>query len=232
MESSEFDKFAEEYESLLKSNIKLSGEEPEYFAEYKIKDVFEYVIKENFLTPNFKILDFGSGIGSSLPYFRKYFPDAEIIAIDVSERSLSLSQKRFPGMAKLQVFDGKKIPFAEGSFDLVFTSCVFHHIPPMEHLNLGQEIKRVLKQGGLFFNFEHNPLNPLTVNVVNACPYDENAILIPSRKWLRIMKEVGFHDVELNYRIFFPRILSFLRPLERFIKWLPLGAQYYICSKK
>ena len=35
MNSSEFDKFAEEYGSLHRANIAASGEPPEYFAEYR-----------------------------------------------------------------------------------------------------------------------------------------------------------------------------------------------------
>jgi hypothetical protein len=39
MNRSEFDKFAEEYRSLHEANIGVSGETPEYFADYKIKDL-------------------------------------------------------------------------------------------------------------------------------------------------------------------------------------------------
>jgi len=39
MNASEFDKFAEEYRSLHQANIAASGEAPEYFAEYKMKDL-------------------------------------------------------------------------------------------------------------------------------------------------------------------------------------------------
>ena len=40
------------------------------------------------------------------------------------------------------------------------------------------ELKRVLRAGGACVIFEHNPLNPLTVQAVNTCPFDENAVLI------------------------------------------------------
>jgi hypothetical protein len=30
----------------------------------------------------------------------------------------------------------------------------------------------------------------------------------------------------LRYRMFFPRVLRSLRPLERALRWLPLGARY------
>ena len=39
MDEVEFDKFADEYRDLHAANIKLSGEDPEYFAEYKVADI-------------------------------------------------------------------------------------------------------------------------------------------------------------------------------------------------
>ena len=39
MDKAEFDKFADEYRSLHAANIAISGEGPNYFAEYKIKDL-------------------------------------------------------------------------------------------------------------------------------------------------------------------------------------------------
>lgn len=39
MNRAEFDEFSEEYKFLHRENIACSGEYPEYFAEYKIKDL-------------------------------------------------------------------------------------------------------------------------------------------------------------------------------------------------
>jgi hypothetical protein len=35
----------------------------------------------------------------------------------------------------------------------------------------------------------------------------------------------------MRYRVFFPHALAALRPLERLLAWLPLGAQYYVCAR-
>jgi hypothetical protein len=32
----------------------------------------------------------------------------------------------------------------------------------------------------------------------------------------------------MRYRVFFPRALAALRPMENALSWLPLGAQYYV----
>ena len=39
MNRAEFDPFADEYQAMHRSNISASGEGPEYFAEYKMRDL-------------------------------------------------------------------------------------------------------------------------------------------------------------------------------------------------
>ena len=78
--------------------------------------------------------------------------------------------------------------------------------------------------------FERNPLDPRTVRAVNSCPFDENAILIPAKIMRDRMIAAGHAAGRIRYRIFFPRALGVLRPLELLMTWLPLGAQYYACA--
>ena len=115
---------------------------------------------------------------------------------------------------------------------MALASCVFHHIPEVEHVPLLGEIRRVLKPGGVLFVFEHNPLNPLTRHAVDTCPFDEHAVLIRAASMLRRVRGAGFPDASVKSRIFFPHILRALRPLERRLTWLPLGAQYYVLGRK
>jgi ubiquinone/menaquinone biosynthesis C-methylase UbiE len=232
MNKAEFDKFADEYDSLQQKNIRLSGESPSFFAEYKIKDIFElFTNRVDNLKPQ-QILDFGAGVGSSVPYFVKFFPDASLTCLDVSEKSLEVGRSRFSGLANFQSFDGQRIPYPDNTFDLVFAACVFHHIPHNAHFDLLQEWLRVLKPGGIAVIFEHNPLNLLTVNAVNSCPFDKNAELIRGTQFKKIMLSTGFQNVDLHYRIFVPGFLRALRPLERWLHWCPLGAQYFVNATK
>ena len=39
LDEAEFDKFADEYRAIHAHNIRLSGEAPEFFAEYKVRDL-------------------------------------------------------------------------------------------------------------------------------------------------------------------------------------------------
>lgn len=228
MERAEFDRCADEYEQQHADNIRLSGEDPAYFARYKIGDVARSFAAR----PPARILDFGAGIGGSVPYWREFFPRASLTCLDVSERSLAIARDRYPGAAEYRCFDGVAIPFADGSFDVAFAACVFHHIDGAEHVSLLRELLRVLADDGRLFLFEHNPLNPLTRHAVDTCPFDANAVLIRARTMRGRLHAAGFDSVALAYRIFFPGALRFLRPLERYLEWLPLGAQYRLCARK
>jgi len=119
-------------------------------------------------------------------------------------------------------------------FDIVFTSMVFHHISHDLHSNILSEIYRVLKPKGRFYIFEHNPNNPVTVKVVNECVFDKDAVLLKPAYCRSIIKDVGFKSNKINYTIFFPRhkALAWAIHFESYIKWLPIGAQYYIKAIK
>ena len=97
MDQAEFDRFADEYHDQHVKNVAVTGEGPEYFAEYKIRKLRQIVDREQMGVS--RICDFGSGIGNSIPFFRTHFPQASLTSCDVSERSLALSKQRYPGHA-------------------------------------------------------------------------------------------------------------------------------------
>jgi len=230
MDRVEFDRFADEYRDQHRQNVAVTGESPEYFAEYKIKKLRQVVDRSNISVS--RICDFGSGIGNSIPFFRTYFPHASLTSADVSERSLALSKERYPDSNNYLLIENDRMPCEPNSFDVVFSACVFHHILHDEHAMWLRELHRITKQGGLIAIFEHNPLNPLTVHAVNTCPFDANAELIFARDLARRLGDAGWASPQIQYNLFFPRRLSMLRPLENRLGWLPFGAQYVALARK
>ena len=231
MNRAEFDRFADEYHALHAQNIGVTGETPEYFAEYKIRDVFNQTRKAKHANGNLKILDFGCGVGSSVPFWRRYFPACHLVCADVSPRSLDIANDRFRDAAHYVLFEGGSLPLKSEVFDIAFSACVFHHIPGAEHVGLLQEIRRVLVKDSSLYLYEHNPLNPLTLHAVNTCPFDRDAALIPPWRMRREFRDAGFYDVSLGFRVFFPRALKHFRFLEARLGYLPLGAQYCISGR-
>jgi SAM-dependent methyltransferase len=230
MDKAEFDRFADAYYDQHRENVAVTGEGPEYFAEYKIRQLRAIVEREQIGVS--RICDFGSGIGNSIPFFRKHFPDAALTSSDVSDRSLTLGKQRYPGDGTYVLIEGNRIPCEAGAFDVAFSACVFHHIPHEEHVTWLKELHRITRIGGLIAIFEHNPLNPLTVHAVNTCPFDENAKLIFARSLAKRLSAAGWASPRIQYNLFFPRGLAWLRPLEASLGWLPFGAQYVAFARK
>ena len=59
--------------------------------------------------------------------------------------------------------------------------------------------------------FEHNPKNPLTMRVVNRCPFDRDAVLLKSAETVRLFEQAGFEAVERRYILTIPAANRWLR---------------------
>lgn len=227
--AAEFDLLAEQYEAAHAANVAITGEQPPYFAEYKVADLARLARKQ--ALPLAHILDFGSGIGNSIPFFRRYFPGSALHCADVSARSIEQARTRFPGRERHLHVHGE-IPLPSRSQDIVFSACVFHHIPHEEHGQWLSELRRVTRPGGVLAIYEHNPLNPLTVRAVKTCPLDVNAHLVRAGTLRDRALASGWDIAGIEYKLFFPALLRRLRPLEPHLHWLPAGAQYRMTARR
>ena len=225
MSAPEFDRHAERYEAMHQASIAFSGCETAYFAEYKV--AFAASVVRNPST----IVDFGAGIGNSIPHFRRYFPQARLICADNSAESLAMAARRFPGPEQM-VAVREALPLEDGSSGLTFAACVFHHIEPAAQHHWLRELHRVTRQNGVFLLFEHNPYNPLTRKAVAGCEFDRDAILIRARTMVTALSKAGWRDIRLRYHVFFPQALAKLRVLEPALGWLPFGGQYSVTARR
>ena len=128
--------------------------------------------------------------------------------------------------------EGARTPFADGQFDILTISAVLHHVPVAERPAVYAELGRVLKPGGRIYVFEHNPRNPLVRYVVARTPIDRNAILLDSDEVRHGLLDAARYDLETDYLMFMPPGLAVLRPIDRILAWLPLGAQYVVVAYK
>jgi ubiquinone/menaquinone biosynthesis C-methylase UbiE len=225
----DFDAFADEYRNIHTENIKISGVDSFYFAEMKVKYLHQFENNEQQL-----LLDIGCGDGVTASYMQQYFPKWNIVGIDVSEESIKVAQLKNLSNAVFSVYDGKDLPFEDGSVDIIFIAGVLHHVSFHLHLSLIKEMVRVLKQEGRLYLFEHNPNNPLTRQLVNTCVFDKDAHLLKNNYAERILVKAGLTITCKKFIIFFPRkgIFSNFIFLEKYLEWLPLGGQYFISAKK
>lgn len=94
-----------------------------------------------------QVLEIGVGHGTDLAMFAKN--GALCTAADITDRHLELAEQRFQ-LAGLEgrfvKGDAEQLPFADNTFDIVYSYGVIHHTPDI-HAAI-REIHRVLKPGG------------------------------------------------------------------------------------
>lgn len=231
MSAAEFDAYADDYTALHRENIRLSGEEPEFFARSKIEEIRRRWSRMGRPEPR-DILDFGCGVGASLPHLAELFPSSSVHGLDVSAQSLDVAARRAPAGVTLSAYDGVTIELEPASRDLIFSACVFHHITAAERPALLRQLRGLLRPGGALVIYEHNPINPVTRYIVATCPFDENAELVSARRLSTLQREAGFARVRATFTGFFPAALKALRPFEPLLAPVPLGAQYYTLAER
>lgn len=97
---------------------------------------------------NKKLLEVGAGMGTDLAQFAKY--GALVTDLDLSSGHLALAQENFTLRGLQGEFhhgDAENMPFADETFDVVYSNGVIHHSP--NTAKIVQEMWRILKPGGM-----------------------------------------------------------------------------------
>ena len=230
---SNFDEFADSYETLHAKSIKLSGYAPSFFDEHKIKIVHREIKNEFLDLSQRTFLNFGCGIGKSEIYIREYFPKVKIFSADISLESIRTAQQRNADIEGISYIHYTKIEELQQGvkYDIIFVANVFHHIASTEHTAVLTTLKSLLKEGGHLFIFEHNPINPLTRMAFEKCEFDVGCTMLNHHYLGRMLDKSGFKSKKVNFVLFFPKILSVFNYFEKYLSVIPLGAQYYFKAK-
>lgn len=98
-----------------------------------------------------RILDIGCGTGTLAVAIQERHPHLEVFGIDPDPRALAKAAKkahrRQAAVRFAQAFS-EKLPFPDSSFERVFSSFMFHHVPDEAKPQMLREALRVLRTGG------------------------------------------------------------------------------------
>ena len=217
--TAKFDAYAKDYETLHANSITASGEQPGYFADYKV-DCVARLTGSPFDEP---VLDYGCGVGALTHRLCKHY--SQVHGFDPSQKSLAEARER--GNQAIFCDDPGDLPRAH--FGIVVLANVLHHVPPPKRAELVTWLRDLLRPGwGRLVVFEHNPYNPLTRRAVAKCEFDDDAILLAPGELVELLLRCGFKAIQRRFIVFFPRALAALRPLEPSLGWLPVGAQMMV----
>ncbi len=99
-----------------------------------------------------KVLDLGCGVGAMTRLLVERGA-AHPLAVDLEPRQVRAARLHTPrGAASFLVADARRLPFADGAFELVYTSWFFEHVPDVPATLA--EIHRILEPGGLLWAAE------------------------------------------------------------------------------
>ncbi len=207
------------------------------------------ILKE-FTPPPQKILDFGCGIGiqsyllAKLGYVVSGLETIEDKSLDGFLKGKAENHKktrdesmesvwrtiRKKANVEFRFYDGMHIPFADKSFDIVFTYAVIEHIPPAELTNIFNEIKRVLRENGVFYIFQLPQSTSYTEYIAKKLGMESHEYLWSYRSIVNLLENSGFRvmfwersDMLINhpYKIVNP-LFSFLKRINKFLLHTPL----------
>lgn len=218
----------ERYEEMLAQGLSLSGESREYFALGRIRVLRRRL--RDVAAPR-RILDFGCGTGETSKLLLESFPGATVVGVDAASRAVDSARRAFgcPGLE----FATPEVLTSSEPFDLAYANGVFHHVPPPDRVAVATLVRDALAPGGHFALFENNPWNPGARWVMRRIPFDRDAVMLSIREARALVAVAGLLPTAQTSTLFyFPRALRALRPLERPLSALPLGAQYLVLARR
>ena len=223
----EFDQYKDSYKEAVNDAIAFSGLDVDFFMAVKAEQLLTTANELLGACRELHALDLGCGVGGYHGLLENGF--GKLSGIDVSSACIEVAKARNP-LVDYRTYDGARLPYDDETFDLVFTICVMHHVPPKMWQGFTAELRRVLRPGRLAVVFEHNPLNPFTRHVVNNCPFDRDAVLLWPGRLRALFHEAGFSQVRTRSILTVPPRGGGLKRLDRMLGVLPLGAQYYLTA--
>ena len=140
-----------------------------------------------------------------------------VVGLDISLRTLRAGRASHSGL-RATAGDVRRLPFADGAFDVVVSNSTLDHFGSLDELIAGlEEIHRVLRDGGQLLLTLDNLANPI-VALRNALPYPvvHRAGIVPyyvgascgPRRLRRVLSDLGYDVAEITAILHSPRVLA------------------------
>jgi ubiquinone/menaquinone biosynthesis C-methylase UbiE len=148
------------------------------------------------LHPGNRVLDLGCGTGSLVALIKRVHPEVSVVALDPDPKALARAKKKAARAGVSIQFDqgfSDELPFADGSFDRVFSSFMFHHIHADQKEKTLQEVYRILSPGGSLHLLDFESSDEETQGVLARWLHSSHRLKDNSEiKIVGLMKGAGF----------------------------------------
>jgi ubiquinone/menaquinone biosynthesis C-methylase UbiE len=231
----EFDQYARDYFQELSHPLRnMIDPEGHYFIELKSLILQNLAARYFNDRPDIRIVDVGTGLGLFEKFLSPTFTN--IMAIDISYEMINVAKAINPLQSASSAYvqgNAYHLPFEDNYADLIFMSCVLHHLENSEVESTLKEIARICSPAGHIVFFEHNPRNPFTQLVVRTTPLDKNARLVSYKKLEHASLSAGIRIESREFFLYGTRkIDTFINRCLPGMSSLPFGGQYALFGQK
>ncbi len=167
------------------------------------KSLQKRVVQINHLRGNESVLDVGAGSGTLVTLLKQKYPGLKITAVDPDCKILEIAKKKAGKKGYTLSFVqacAEKLPFDNNSYDIVYSTLAFHHMPRKIKKLALKEIYRVLKPQGRFVLVDiGKPKNALWKVLLHLESVVEKQAYLQDNLDGNIpifMREMGFHVTE------------------------------------
>ncbi len=233
------DKHNEIQTNLYQLKVEGDGYHGSWWPEKKWRRVLAFFARFHQPGTPYRILDLGCGGMTLANALRSQDQHAEIIGVDLVIDILTrIAAKRAPDIPVV-AGDIEFLPFQDASFDIVMHNQVLHHFFHREIIL--QEIKRVLRPGGLLESIETNGWNPYVhyehysrfSKIKPFISKNENPFSLPTYR--REIQQTGYNI--LGWKMVNFDFIQILAPLDPLFGKIPLfnlvfGGSMLVCAQK
>ena len=152
------------------------------------------LIDQAALQPDNVVLDVGCGTGTLALLIKQRHRGVEVVGLDPDPKALARAERKTRDAGVAVSFErgfADALPFADRSFDRVFSSMMFHHLQKEDRAKALGEFHRVLKPGGRleFLDFAGG-----THNFLAQMLHGRRLNAAADERLLRRMREAGFSN--------------------------------------
>src|SRR5262245_20478656 len=107
------------------------------------------LIDQATLQPGQRALDIGCGTGTLAVMMKQLHPEVDVVGLDPDPKALARARRKAKALAvRFDQGFADALPYAEASFERVFSSFMLHHLAEDEKARTLREVRRVLRPGG------------------------------------------------------------------------------------
>lgn len=139
---------------LMRRTARVFGQAFKFQGQKIFTDFMDRITRFSAPQPTWRVLDWGCGCGRVTAHFVEHLA-GDVVGADLDPEAISWCRETFPQASFDVVASRPPLPYGEGIFDAVTACSVFTHLSREDQEDWLQEMRRVVKPGGLLLASTH-----------------------------------------------------------------------------